>query len=317
MSGFSISKLPEPHKQRTREIIERHPEIRHFFGRNPKTFMIMLGCVSFQFAAAWWLRDKSWWWALVGAFAMGAFVVHALFVVIHEAAHNLIFRPSWANKVAGILANLPSLIPSAISFRIYHLKHHAHQGDPGLDADLPFEWEARLVGNKAWRKALWLFLFPLFQALRPLRIKEVRFMDGWVLSNWLANFLVTGLVAYFWGANALFYLFFSFLFSIGLHPLGARWIQEHYVVYPPQETYSYYGPLNKLQMNIGYHNEHHDFPSVPWNKLPFVRQTAAEFYDTLYSHTSWSRLLWRFLTDPSITLYNRVVRHSRENEKTL
>ena len=55
---------------------------------------------------------------------------------------------------------------------------------------------------------------------------------------------------------------------MGLHPLGARWIQEHYLVHGEQETTSYYGILNVPALNVGYHNEHHDFPSVPWNRLP-------------------------------------------------
>jgi fatty acid desaturase len=67
----------------------------------------------------------------------------------------------------------------------------------------------------------------------------------------------------------------SFFFSVGLHPLGARWIQEHYLTKGEQETYSYYGVFNKVAFNVGYHNEHHDFPSVPWNKLPQIRKECA------------------------------------------
>lgn len=163
----------------------------------------------------------------MAGWCVGAFVVHALFVTIHEAAHNFIFKAPWANKLAAVVANLPSGIPSAISFRQYHLKHHAHQGHPSLVADLPFEWEARWVGNRAWRKALWLFLFLVFQALRPVKIQGVPFLNAWVLFNWFTTFGATGLVLYFWGWNALAYLFF-FPSQHWSASFGARWIQEHY-----------------------------------------------------------------------------------------
>jgi fatty acid desaturase len=82
-------------------------------------------------------------------------------------------------------------------------------------------------------------------------------------------------IVYFWGWSALAYLGFSFLFSVGLHPLGARWIQEHFLVLDKkQETFSYYGGLNSINMNVGFHNEHHDMPSISWNNLPKLKNIA-------------------------------------------
>jgi sphingolipid delta-4 desaturase len=94
--------------------------------------------------------------------------------------------------------------------------------------------------------------------------------------------------------------------------VGARWIQEHYVMVPGQETYSYYGPLNKFCYNVGYHNEHHDLMMVPWSKLPELKRMAPEFYDNLYAHQSWTKLLLKFIFTPELNLYSRVVRPSRE-----
>ena len=103
-----------------------------------------------------------------------------------------------------------------------------------------------------------------------------------------------------WAGGAPFkYLVVSTVFAIGLHPLGARWIQEHFALAPGQETYSYYGPLNKVSFNVGYHNEHHDIVTIPWSRLPQVRRIAPEFYDGLHAYTSWTALLVRFLRDPT------------------
>jgi sphingolipid delta-4 desaturase len=63
-------------------------------------------------------------------------------------------------------------------------------------------------------------------------------------------------------------------------------------------------------LNVGYHNEHHDFPSIPWNRLPAIKKAAPEAYDTLYYHPSWTKLLLRFIFDPSLSLRTRYVRES-------
>jgi len=308
---FRYSDKPEPHKERTREILRTHPEVRKFIGRNPNSIYFIIVVVALQITIAVLLSGQEWWLALIIAYLVGAFANHSLFVLIHESCHNLIFKSRTANKIAGIICDLPMSIPTCISFRSYHLKHHSFQGNYYLDADLASKWEAKLIGNTFIGKALWLLLFPIFQGLRPPRLKEINFMSTWTIINWIVVFGFDVMLIYFFGWISFLYMFASLFFSIGLHPLGARWIQEHFLTYPPQETYSYYGPLNIVALNVGYHNEHHDFPSIPWNKLPKLKSAAPEFYDTLVSHKSWLKLWLKFLFDPSLSLYSRMVRTNK------
>ncbi|MCX7875137.1 MAG: fatty acid desaturase [Melioribacteraceae bacterium] len=308
---FYYSTEPEPHKERTKKILKAHPEVRNLISRNNFSFLLIVLIVSIQISLAVFLSDKSIWLVLIVAYFVGAFANHALFVLIHEAAHNLIFKSKTANMISSIIADIPNSIPTAISFRSYHLKHHSFQGDYYLDADLASRWEAKLIGNTFLGKAFWLLFFPVFQALRPPRLKEINFLNKWTVINWIVVFGFDLFLIYNFGWSAFLYFIASLFFSVGLHPLGARWIQEHYLTFPPQETYGYYGPLNILALNVGYHNEHHDFPSVPWNKLPQLKKMAPEFYDNLKYHKSWVKLLFRFLFDKNLSLFSRMVRNNR------
>jgi len=168
------------------------------------------------------------------------------------------------------------------------------------------------VKNSFWGKAAWFLMFPIFQTIRTFRLKEIKPIDKWVIANWTTQFAFNLAIWIFLGPKALIYLLLSFFFSVGFHPLGARWIQEHYLTLDEQqETYSYYGILNKLAFNVGYHNEHHDFPSIPWNRLPKLKKDAGDYYNNLYAHHSWTKLFFRFLFDKKLSLYSRVTRNDR------
>lgn len=307
---FHLRTGAHSHQVRCKKILEKHPEVAQLIGRNPWTFVYMIGFVGMQLAIAAWLGGLGfanyWWLALIVAYCIGAFPNHSLYVVIHDATHNMIFKSRLLNKICVVLSDIPNVVPGAMGFSTYHMRHHSHLGDYENDTDLATHWEAKLIGNVWWRKALWMLLFPFFQIFRTERVKAVTTWKPWMFVN-IAFIIATDVaIYYFFGFNALFYLFFSMIFALGLHPLGARWIQEHYTLNPYQETYSYYGPLNKLALNIGYHNEHHDFPSIPWNRLPKLKKMAPEFYDNLEYHPSWSKLLWTFIFNKDYSLYSRV-----------
>jgi len=311
-TDFVHSEASEPHRLRTKEILKQFPETRDLIGKNPFTMLIIVGLVGSMIGLAWLLRDQSWWLIFGVAYLYGAFANHALFVMIHECVHNLLFKSRAANRFAGFFANLPHVMPGYASFEKYHIKHHSFQGIHELDADLPNKWEAKLIDNYFIGKVFWLLMFPIFQGTRVSRMKELNLFDGMLILNIAIQIVFNTAVWYFTGWHGLGFLFLSFWFSIGLHPVGARWVQEHYMTFDSeQETYSYYGPLNTVAFNVGYHNEHHDFPSIPWNRLPQLKKAAPEYYETLYYHKSWTKLFFRFLFEKEISLFNRIVRNER------
>jgi sphingolipid 4-desaturase/C4-monooxygenase len=65
---------------------------------------------------------------------------------------------------------------------------------------------------------------------------------------------------------------------------------------------------------VGYHNEHHDFPSVAWTRLPKLRALAPEFYDTLPSHPSWPMVIVNFIRDVEVGMHSRVKRVAKETK---
>ena len=300
----------QEHSARRLAILRAHPDLSRLFGASPWTLLFAAAFVALQLLLAWWVKDQPWWVAVLLAVGVGAFVIHGLNCVIHEATHNLVFRGSPRNKAIGIFATLPCLVPAACGFRHYHLLHHREFGVRGLDADVPPQWEIELVGRSWWRKLIWLLILPLgYTVLRPfLSVRDRMPLDRWFIANILLIVLMWVLVVWAWGWTAALYLFLSAYLSVGPHPAGAHILQEHIAFDGGDGHASYYGSINWISVNLGYHLEHHDLPHVAGWRLPAIRKTAPQFYAGHYIHRSRALGLWRFVFDPRIGLDCRMMR---------
>jgi sphingolipid 4-desaturase/C4-monooxygenase len=306
--AFSWSDEQEPHAERRRRMLAKYPQLKELYGPCARTKYVCALLVLAQLVLAWSLRDAPWWLILLVAYGVGGVINQALMLAIHELSHNLAFRKPWHNRAFALFVNLPVGVPIAETFRYYHLQHHVHQGHERLDTDLPTELEARLLRNPL-SKLLWLSCQGLAYGLRPLFVHPKK-PSGSEALNLVLQLAFNVAIFYFWGGKSLAYLPIASLIVMGLHPIAGHYVSEHYVFRDGQETYSYYGPLNLLSFNVGYHNEHHDFPYIAGSRLPRLRAAAPEFYDSLYAHESWTATLWHFVTRPTLGGFSRVKRRA-------
>ena len=276
----------QPHIDRRLQILKKHPDVRKLMGHDHATTAIVTAEVLAQFLIAYILRDSPWSSIFIVAYCLGGTINHSLSLSFHEIGHNLAAgngRP-YVNRWIGFFGNLPIGLPSSISFKKYHNDHHKFLGDYQFDPDIPHELEAWAFNHRIGR-FIWLLLQPLTYSIRPF-IRNPTPPIYWEYVNALVQICFDGIWIYFFGLKSFLYFILSSLLGLGLNPLGGHFISEHYMFVKNYETYSYYGPLNVLTFNVGYHNEHHDFPNIPWTKLPALKKLAPEYYDSMPMHQS-------------------------------
>lgn len=217
--------------------------------------------------------------------------------IIHECAHQTIFKTAAANRRWGTLMTWinGSCYARFDDLRRKHMRHHVERADV-----ITFDVQAFLRRSPAWLRRLVLFLewayvpavellmrgvvmaLP-FQAggnsrarLRILAIFTVR-TAAFAALGWIAP---VALVLY-----AVCCLVFITVLRFGdcfQHTYDAYSISDDTPVpddkvrdktYEQANTYSNivgvaHPVLNMLWLNFGFHNAHHDKPALPWHRLP-------------------------------------------------
>ena len=309
-NDFEWTQTNHPHTYRTKQILQKHPEIKTLMGLCPTIIYSVSVLVLVQILASYFASHLSYFWVVIFAYCFGGIINHSLTLAIHDISHNVVFGNlyPWANRLFGIWANLPVTVPMSVSFKKYHAEHHRFQGTDFFDSDLPLAGEARLF-NSTVGKTIWMFLQPFFYTVRPFWLRP-KGPNKFEIINFVVQIIFDLAIVYFFGFKALFYLFIGTLMCLGLHPMTAHFIAEHYMFAKGYETYSYYGFWNIISFNVGYHIEHHDFPYIPGSRLPLVREMAPEFYDPLPHHYSWWEVVYDWIFETNMGPFTRVKRRA-------
>lgn len=328
MGPFWVSSSENPHKLRRELMLKKYPQIKNLMGFDPNFKLVVIVLVIIQFVSMCLVNYVTNYWILFFAgYCFNGVINHSLLLSIHDIAHNQAFGYSkpLANKLFGIFANLPIGLPVCMLFKHYHSDHHRYQGDDHLDTDLPSKFEMKYLTTSIG-KLIWIICQPISYAIRPILVNPPK-INKFIVLNFIAQFMFDLIIIYYLGLKPILYLVLSLISTMGLHPLGGHFITEHYILLDNQikndlelkvgkglvpDTFSYYGPLNLITFNVGYHVEHHDFPNIPSNRLSEVRKIAPEFYENLYSHSSWTTAIIKYIFNSSIGPGSRVRRSNNQ-----
>lgn len=298
----------ETHKYRNREMVKAHSEIKKLYGPDIWIAILFTPWIILQLYLAYRAADMGWLTFFIIAYFIGGTITHSCFLAIHEVTHNLCFKNRKMNDLFAIFLNLCVPAPYAMMFKKYHAEHHRYLGWDGVDADIPTSIERKFLSNYIG-KIFFVTFQVCFYAGRPPLIRRIPF-EYMIAVNYAVQITFDLIVYYFFGWWPLIYLATSVFLGCGWHPLAGHFISEHFVFKGngEQETFSYYGPLNILMWNAGYHVEHHDFPNIPWTRIAQLNTIAPEFYVDLLRTESWPGTLIDFVLDKKVGLSSRVLR---------
>ena len=215
---------------------------------------------------------------------------HALIIMGHDASHYRYLPKRWQNELFSNLFLMWPVFASVEGFRKFHSTHHQYTNLPN-DGNRHIWYTHDAAGELA---SDWVF--PKTRvALALLLLRRAAFLTGlfWIARGMVGSslipsphWMVAARVAFYLSAAGLLTLvgaWYEFLlywivpyctWHIAIQ--YARIICEHSAVESEEEEYAitrttiptFLESIFILPCNVGYHLEHHWYPSVPFYRLP-------------------------------------------------
>lgn len=277
--------------------------------------LITLVAASFWAAGALFHAGTPAKWLGIAALALvNVVLLTGMGVLAHDAVHRVLFRTAFWNEFWGGLLSALTLLPFQAN-RQFHLTHHAHAHQPGLDPeeamhDRPFLLALAHGANTALKQQYRLYLANLFRGDRKSarRAAQDTFFIALAAAAYLA--LVTAFDLSLWATVVPTIIAFPPVFAF-------RALSDHYGL-PPAERRSrtrqevfdtdpqtargraeevtgwvvHTSPwLEWLWSHVNYHEVHHKYPYLSHRYLPQAYAATREQYPYRVVNGYWRSLL--------------------------
>ena len=230
--------------------------------------LIALTIMALWFSSLWVLlcvdvAQVSVFWMIL-AIAGRTFLQTGLFILAHDAMHGVIFPTNrrindWIGTIA---INLYAFLPYKTCFSRHWQHHHqpGRAGDPDFHDGIhknAFSWYLKFMGvylDAKQKIVLFIFMSIVFYTLKD----AVHIPIANLFLFWLLPILLSSVQLFFFGTY------------LPHREQPARDSNPHYAI-----SSNYPLVLSFLTCyHFGYHQEHHEYPLLPWYKLPSVRKLS-------------------------------------------
>lgn len=230
---------------------------------------------------------------IVPAVIFHGLILSTLFHPLHECTHGTPFKTRWLNEAVLQILGFVYIWPGLL-FRYDHAEHHSYAQIKGKDTEMALPTPRNLGDyliyvsglTHHWRNLGWLFrhsmgrILPQDAAYVPPSELPKIFLEARVMLAGYVLILVAGIVSGYWWVPILYYFLPRFLgeplvrfFRVAEH-VGMEEIPDEASIDMTRNTRTTLtNPLVQfLTWNMGFHGEHHVYPSAPFHQLPALHK---------------------------------------------
>lgn len=256
---------------------------------------VMVALDAYRHGLGWNLASVQYGFGVLAV----ALAMNAMFLLIHEGVHGVLFPKGWANYWVSTILGICGFV-SFSAYRVLHLRHHEHLGDENDPDDYHnYTDNPTLVWLLHYNRLLWAtLLYLIFVPRLAWRYGNERDRFN-IATEYLllaiAYTVVFSLVPFKIVMVVWLVPFLLTNFMINLRGLTQHGITDATDPFIASRTVEANAVVRFLLLNENFHLEHHLFPGIPSYNLTKLHQLISNKLPRRVSCQSYSSFLLQFV----------------------